>query len=77
MLCIRTLCPTSVAHLAHWLKSIQGDVSPDGEKLIAINIPNCVVQYERHTSNKNPFFCPALLYYGIISSDNIFEDWPG
>ena len=43
------------------LKPIQGDVSPDGERLIAIKIPNCAVQYESNTS-KNPFFCPAILY---------------
>ena len=41
------------------LKPIQGDVSPDWEKIIAIKIPNCAVHYERNTSNKNPFMTKA------------------
>ena len=57
--------PISVAHLAYWLKPI-GIANPDGEKLIAIKFSNCAVQYKRNTSNKNPFYCPAILYYGII-----------
>ena len=63
--CIRALYPISVAHLAYWLKPI-GIASPDGENLIAIKFSNCAVQYKRNTSNKNPFYCPAILYYGII-----------
>ena len=54
------------------LKPIQGDVSPDGEKVIAIKIPNNAVQYERNTSDKNPCFFPAILYN--IHDKGIFFD---